>query len=260
MTSLSLNDRIAIVTGAGSGIGLATAALFGRNGSAVVLVHHNQEDEVRDAIEAIVRAGGRAAAVNADVRNEDDVAQVFEVTQETFGTPNLLVNSAGVDAAGINVADMTMGHFENVLRTNLVGPFLFCRAFAQGLQKAAARGKIINISSVHEELPRAGAADYCASKGGLRNLTRCIALELAPYGITANNIAPGMVLTPMNQKAIDDPEFLKQQVSSIPLKRAAKPEEVASLALFLASSTADYATGSTFTLDGGLELEVGQGA
>jgi glucose 1-dehydrogenase len=165
MTSLSLNDRIAIVTGAGSGIGLATAALFGRNGSAVVLVHHNQEDEVRDAIEAIVRAGGRAAAVNADVRNEDDVAQVFEVTQETFGTPNLLVNSAGVDAAGINVADMTMGHFENVLRTNLVGPFLFCRAFAQGLQKAAARGKIINISSVHEELPRAGAADYCASKG-----------------------------------------------------------------------------------------------
>jgi glucose 1-dehydrogenase len=94
----------------------------------------------------------------------------------------------------------------------------------------------------------------------LRNLTRCIALELAPYGITANNIAPGMVLTPMNQKAIDDPEFLKQQVSSIPLKRAAKPEEVASLALFLASSAADYATGSTFTLDGGLELEVGQGA
>lgn len=260
MTAMSLNDRIAIVTGAGSGIGLATAVLFGQNGSAVVLVHHNQEDETREAIEEITNAGGRAAAVNADVRNEDDVARVFQVTQKAFGTPNLLVNSAGIDAAGINVADMTMDHFENVLRTNLVGPFLFCRAFAQGLQKAAARGKIINISSVHEELPRAGAADYCASKGGLRNLTRCIALELAPHGITANNIAPGMVLTPMNQKAIDDPEFLKQQVSSIPLKRAAKPEEVASLALFLASSAADYATGSTFTLDGGLELEVGQGA
>lgn len=260
MNDTSLDGRIAIVTGAGSGIGQATALLFGQNGAAVVLVHHDKGEKARRTIETIEQAGGRAVAVSADVRSEQDVARVFDVANETFGTPDLLVNSAGVDAAGIDVAEMTMDQFENVLRTNLVGPFLFCREFAQGLKKADARGKIINISSVHEELPRAGAADYCASKGGLRNLTRCLALELAPHGITANNIAPGMVLTPMNQKAIDDSEFCKKQVASIPLKRAAKPEEVAGLALFLASSAADYATGATFTLDGGLEMQVGQGA
>ncbi len=155
---------------------------------------------------------------------------------------------------------MKLEQFEDVLRTNLVGPFLFCRAFARGLRKAKSKGKIINVTSVHEDIPRAGAADYCASKGGLRNLTRCLALELAEHGVTVNNLAPGMVLTPMNQEAIDDPEKLKEQVASIPAKRAAKPEEVAELALYLASPAADYATGATFTLDGGLQMNLGQGA
>ena len=122
------------------------------------------------------------------------------------------------------------------------------------------KGRIINISSVHEDIPRAGASDYCASKGALRNLTRCLALELAGHGVTANNIAPGMILTPMNQEAIDDPKKLKEQVASIPMKRAGEPEEVAKLALYLASDAADYATGATFTLDGGLQMNLGQGA
>ena len=255
-----LANDVAIVTGASSGIGEAVARLFAEHGAAVMVVHHDQPGDAQKIVDAIINAGGTARPFAADVRNESDVERVFETTRRELGPPTILVNSAGVDAAGIPVADMELAHFENVIRTNLVGPFLFCRAFARGLRDDKKRGKIINISSVHEEIPRAGGADYCASKGGLRNLTRCLALELAEVGTTVNNIAPGMVLTPMNQEAIDDPEKLKEQVASIPMKRAAEPEEVAELALYLASKAGDYASGATFTLDGALSMNLGQGA
>jgi len=255
-----LESGIAVVTGASSGIGKAIALRFAREGAAVVVVHHDHPDEAEEVVKAIAAAGGRAIAVAADVCDEGDVDMVFEQAHHAFGAPTILVNSAGIDAAGIPVADMELDHFEMVLRTNLVGPFLFCRAFVRGCKAAKARGKIINISSVHEDVPRAGAADYCASKGGLRNLTRCLALELAEHGINVNNVAPGMVLTPMNQSAMDDPKVLEKQVESIPMKRAAQPEEVAALALYLASKESDYAMGATFTLDGGLQFNLGQGA
>lgn len=255
-----LDKAVAIVTGASSGIGKATAELFGREGAAVVVIHHEDSDEAKKVVDAIAAAGGRAIMVEADVRDEDEVEKAFEEARKAFGAPTILVNAAGVDAAGIPVAEMELDHFELVLRTNLVGPFLFCRAFVRGCRKAKMRGKIINITSVHEDIPRAGAADYCASKGGLRNLTRCLALELAEHGINVNNLAPGMILTPMNQEAIDNPKVRKEQVASIPMKRAGEPEEVAELALYLASKAADYATGATFTLDGGLQYYLGQGA
>jgi glucose 1-dehydrogenase len=255
-----LEKAVAIVTGASSGIGRATALLFAREGAAVTIVHHDYPAGAKKVVDAITTAGGRAFAIAADVRDEQAVDMVFEHTRNMFGTPTLLVNSAGVDAAGIEVSDMELDHFENVLHTNLIGPFLFCRAFVRGCKGEKMRGKIINVTSVHEDIPRAGAADYCASKGGLRNLTRCLALELAAHGITVNNLAPGMVLTPMNQEAIDDPKVRDEETASIPLKRAAEPEEVAELALYLASKAADYATGATFTLDGGLQMNLGQGA
>ena len=255
-----LEHAVAIITGASSGIGMATALLFAQEGAAVVVVHHDHAEDAQKVIDTITGAGGRAIAVAADVRDELQVDMVFEQARDAFGTPNVLVNSAGMDAAGIEVSDMELDHFEQVLHTNLIGPFLFCRAFVRGCKSEKARGKIINISSVHEDIPRAGAADYCASKGGLRNLTRCLALELAEHGITVNNLAPGMVLTPMNQEAIDDPKVREEQTASIPMKRAAQPGEVAELALYLASKAADYATGATFTLDGGLSMNLGQGA
>jgi len=255
-----LDGAIAVITGAGSGIGEATARLFAREGANVMIVHHDEPEEAQRIADEISAAGGKARPIAADVRNETEVEHVFAEVEREVGTPTLLVNSAGVDAAGVPVADMKIEQFEDVLRTNLVGPFLFCRSFVRGLRKAKVKGKIINITSVHEEIPRAGAADYCASKGGLRNFTRCLALELAEHGINVNNLAPGMVLTPMNQEAIDDPKVRKEQTASIPMKRAAEPEEVAELALYLASKAADYATGATFTLDGGLQFYLGQGA
>ena len=228
-----LANDIAVVTGGGSGIGKAVVQLFAHEGAAVVIVHHHQPEDARALVEEIEAAGGRAIAIGADVQEEEQVDGVFDQAQQSFGTPTLLVNAAGVDASGVPVADMELEQFEKVLRTNLVGPFLFARAFVRGCKAAKARGKIINISSVHEDIPRAGAADYCASKG---------------------------VLTPMNQGAIDDPKVREEQTASIPMKRAAEPEEVAELALYLASRAADYATGATFTLDGGLQMNLGQGA
>ena len=170
------------------------------------------------------------------------------------------MNDAGVDASGDHVKDMDLETWERTLRTNLTGPFLCAKRFLKSFKTGGERGRIVNVTSVHEEIPRAGAADYCATKGGLRNLTRCLALELAEGDVSVVNVAPGMVLTPMNQKAIDDPEFLKKQVQSIPMKRAAEPEEVAGMIRYLCSKQADYATGTTYFLDGGLMMNLGQGA
>ena len=255
-----LDGAIAVITGAGSGIGEATARLFAREGANVMIVHHDEPEEAQRIADEISAAGGKARPIAADVRNETEVEHVFAEVEREVGTPTLLVNSAGVDAAGVPVADMKIEQFEDVLRTNLVGPFLFCRSFVRGLRKAKVKGKIINITSVHEDIPRAGAAGYCASKGALRNLTRCLTLELAKDRINVNNIAPGMVRTPMNQQAMDDPKIMEEQVQSIPWKRAAEPWEIAKLALYLASSDSDYASGQTFTLDGGLMMNQGQGA
>ncbi len=254
-----LDGAVVVVTGGSSGIGAAIATLFASEGAAVAIVAHKIDAAANALVSDIETAGGRSIVVAADVGDERAVADAFAQIVKAFGAPTMLVNSAGVDASGIPVADMPLAQFESVLRTNLVGPFLCAKAFL-GELPTGARGKIINVSSVHEDLPRAGAADYCASKGGLRNLTRCLALELAPRGITVNNLAPGMVLTPMNQEAIDNSDKLAEQVASIPLKRAAQPCEVAELALYLASAAGDYATGATFTLDGGLECNIGQGA
>ena len=254
-----LDGAVVLVTGASSGIGEAIARMFAAEGAAVMIIHHDDVEHAQQIVDEIAAAGGNARPLGADVRSEAEVKESFATTRRELGVPTILVNAAGVDAAGTPVGDMELAQFENVLRTNLVGPFLLCREFVRGLSAAKKPGRIINITSVHEDIPRAGAADYCASKGGLRNLTRCLALELAEQGITVNNLAPGMVLTPMNQEAIDDPEKLKEQVAGIPMKRAAEPAEVAELALYLASA-GSYASGATFTLDGALSMSLGQGA
>ena len=255
-----LTDQIAVVTGGSSGIGQATAIEFACEGAAVAIVYHEDAEGAGATRQQVEAAGARATIIQGDVGREADVERIFAACQKEFGMPTILVNCAGVDAGGKKVAEMTLEHWEATLRTNLTGPFLCCRQLIRGLSATKHSGKIINISSVHQEIPRAGAAEYDASKGGLRNLTTTLALELAPLKINVNNIAPGMVLTPMNQEALDDPKVLEEQVQSIPWKRAAEPREVARLAVYLASEDADYITGATFTIDGGLTINTGQGA
>jgi len=260
MTAPRLEGKTALVTGSDSGIGQAIAIAFAGEGARVVVTYLHDADGADQTRRGVEEVGGRATVVQVDISDEDQVATLFEQALGAFGGVDILVNNAGVDASGKDVGELSTDVWDRAIRTNLYGTFFCCRRFVQLRLQAGGGGKIINVTSVHEDIPNAGGADYDCSKGAVRNLTRTLALELAPSKINVNNLAPGMVLTPFNQPAIDDPELLEEQVQSIPWKRAAEPEEIARLALFLASSDADYVTGSTYTMDGGLTRNLGQGA
>ncbi len=255
-----LDDKVALITGSDSGIGQATAIEFAKAGANVVVTWHTDEAGANKTKKEVEAAGQKALIVQVDVRDEKSVERLFNRAIEAFGTINILMNNAGVDASGINVADLDTKTWDNAIRTNLYGYFFCCRRFINIRKKAGGGGKIIQTTSVHAEQPRAGASDYDCSKGAERNLTTTLALELAKDKINVNSIAPGMVLTPFNQEAIDDPKVLKEAEQTIPWKRAAQPEEIAQVALFLASDESDYMTGSTVTMDGGLMQNSGQGA
>ncbi|MGI9095566.1 MAG: SDR family NAD(P)-dependent oxidoreductase [Thermoleophilaceae bacterium] len=256
-----LQDKVALITGSDSGIGQATAIEFSREGADVVVHYLEDADGAEHTRAQVEAAGRRAIVVQADITDEAQVERLFDEATEAFGTVDILMNNAGVDASGAEVADLSTEVFDHALRANLYGAFFCCRRYVR-LRKAGGGqgGKIINVTSVHQEIPNAGGADYDCSKGALRNLTHVLALELAPLRINVNNLGPGMVLTPFNQAAIDDPKLLDEQVQSIPFKRAADPAEIARLAVFLASPDSDYVTGSTYFMDGGLMQNVGQGA
>lgn len=260
-TSGPLQGRVALVTGGASGIGAAIAVAFARAGARVCINYHSNGAGAEETAAAIRQTQGDATVIRADVGSEENVEALFAAAKRAFGTPTILVNDAGIDALGKPIVELSLAEWEAAIRTNLTGAFLCARAFVRGLADAGTHGaKIINISSVHEEIPRAGASEYCASKGGLRNLTRCLSLELAPQKINVNGIAPGMILTPMNQADLDDPQKLKKDEEMIPWRRGGQPQEVARLALYLASSEADYVTGATYVIDGGLMQNQGQGA
>lgn len=255
-----LTGKVAVVTGSDSGIGQASAIAFAQEGADVAVNYlHDAEGAARTKA-AVEDAGRRSVVIQADVSDEDQVASMFDTVVAELGTPDVLMNNAGVDASGSPVAELSTQVWDHAIRTNVYGPFFCCRRFIQLRLAAGGEGKIINVSSVHADNPNPGGADYDCSKGAVRMLTRTLALELAPHKINVNSLAPGMVLTPFNQAAIDDPQLLEQQVQSIPWKRAAEPEEIARLAVFLASSDADYVTGASYVMDGGLMINLGQGA
>lgn len=255
-----LKGKIAITTGSDSGIGQATAIEFAKECADVVVTYHSDKEGAEKTREQVEQCGRRAIIAQLDQRDPKQVADLFARVDQELGTPYILVNNAGIDSTGKEVADMPVEEWDNEIRTNLHGPFYCCQQFIRRRRDAGGNGKIINITSVHQEIPRPGSAGYDAAKGGLRNLTRTLCLELAPDHINVNNIAPGMVLTPFNQPAIEDRKVHDEQVASIPWKRAAEPVEIARMAVYLASEQADYVSGQTFTIDGGLMMNVGQGA
>jgi glucose 1-dehydrogenase len=259
MTNNFFAGAVAVVTGGESGIGAACAERLAAAGARVALTYHSD----RAAADAVVaRCGGAAQslAVQTDVASEAAVEALFAAAEQAFGPVTLLVNSAGLNMSGVKLVDMELAQFDRVVRTDLYGPFLTCRRFARTLTKAGQRGRIVNITSIHEHAPRAGGVDYDSAKGGLAQLTATLALELAPQGIAVNGVAPGMILTPMNERAVADLAFRRAREAYIPWGRAGRAEEVADLVTYLLSPAADYITGATMTIDGGLSLVVAPGA
>jgi glucose 1-dehydrogenase len=255
-----LENKVALITGSDSGMGQATAEEFARAGADVAVTFHTDEAGAQDTAERVKAAGRRVIVRQLEVRDEASVAAAFDATAAELGVPDILVNNAGVGAGGTNVADMTTDEFDRVIKTDLYGPFFCSREFIRRRKTVGNGGKIINITSVHEVIPSPGSASYGAAKGGLLTFTRSLALELAPLHINVNAIAPGLIRTPMTAKRTEDPEKMKKELPRIPWKRPCEPWEIARLALYLASEDSDYVTGQSFTIDGGLEMNWGQGA
>jgi len=256
---MRLTDRIAIVTGSDSGMGKAIAEEFAREGADIVVTYHSDEEGAEETRKRVEAAGRRALVQQLDVKDESNVVSLFEAVQRELGLPDILVNNAGIGGGGASVAEMTTEDFDRVVKTDLYGPFFCCREFIK-IRKEKRGGKIINITSVHEAIPSPRSAAYGAAKGGLLTFTRSLALELAPLQINVNAIAPGLIRTPMTAQRTEDPEKMREELPNIPWHRPGEPWEIAKLALYLASDDSDYVTGQSFTIDGGLEMNWGQGA
>jgi glucose 1-dehydrogenase len=246
-----LQGKVAIVTGSGSGIGQAIAERLAQEGADLVVDYRDHIDQAQVTVDKITAAGGKAVMVHADVSNLDDCTNLVDQAWQQLGSCDVLVNNAGVEIHG-DFLDVTEKDYDTVLDVNLKGAFFLTQAFVHRLKAAAKPGRVINISSVHEDMVFPHFSTYCASKGAMRMLMRDLAVELGPLGITVNNIAPGAINTPINTSLLADKPKLDALLANIPLGRLGKPEEVAGVAAFLASDEGSYVTGSTYFLDGGL--------
>lgn len=248
---MRLQGKNALVTGSDSGIGQAIAKLFASEGANVVIHYHSDQEGAQKTAQAVHETGSACEIFQADLADPQQAQQLYDQAVAAFGSIDILVNNAGDGADVERSLETPLAEFMRVLNIDLVSPWVLCQSAAQAMQERGA-GVIINITSVHEDIPSPGGAAYAAAKGGLRNITRTLALELAPKGVRINNIAPGMIDTPMTSDGLNDPKQAKQASDTIPLGRPGQPEEIARAALYLASSDGSYVTGPPCLLMEGL--------
>lgn len=251
-----LDGKVAIVTGADSGIGRAIALRFAQEGASVVVNYAHAKDKAQEVLGLIQQKQGKGLVIQADVSQYQQAIGLIQQAVEHFHRLDIMVNNAGMEIHS-PFLDVTEEQFDRVLSVDLKGAFFCAQAAARVMVKQNIHGRIINISSVHEDLPMPQNVPYCCAKGGMRMLARTICLELAPKHITVNNIAPGAVHTPIDADVEADPEKMAALLKEIPLGRMGQPEEIANLALYLASDEASYVTGSTYIIDGGLTVNTG---
>lgn len=251
-----LDQKVAIITGSDSGIGRAIALRFAAEGASVVVNYAHAQDKAQEVLNLIEQKHGKAIVIQADVSQYQQAMNLIQQTVDHFGRLDIMVNNAGMEIHN-PFLDVTEEQFDRVVSIDLKGAFFCAQAAAREMVKRKIAGCIVNISSVHEDLPMPKNAPYCCAKGGLRMMTRTICLELAPYNITVNNIAPGAVDTPIDADVKADPEKMKALLDEIPLHRMGQPDEIAKLALYLSSDAAAYVTGATYIIDGGLTLNTG---
>ena len=248
---MSLQGKVAIVTGGNSGIGKSIVLALGQAGASVCVdyvMHQDITDEERAQVEAM---RDRLIAVKADISQVAEVQRLVDETVQAFDRLDIMVNNAGIETRS-SVLDTTEAQYDRVLDINLKGAFFGTQMAAKQMIEQGSGGRIINVSSIHEDWPMPGNTPYCLSKGGMRMLTRNAGVELAPHGITVVGVGPGAVATPINVETMQDPQLMAQLNAAIPLGRMATPEEVANLVVWLASDEASYVTATTFFVDGGM--------
>jgi len=246
-----LAGKVALISGSGSGIGQAIAIRYASEGASVVINYLDRPEGADETKAKAEAAGGKAITVQGDVTKISDTQNLVEQAYKQLGGCDILVNNAGIEK-GADFWDITEADYDAVLNVNLKGAFFLTQAFVRRLRDAKKPGRVINISSVHEDMVFPHFPTYCAAKGGLRMLMRDLAVELGPLNITVNNIAPGAISTPINAKMMANKEQLEALLVNIPLGRMGTTDDVSGLAVFLASDDAAYVTGSTYVVDGGL--------
>lgn len=248
-----LAGKVAIVTGASKGIGAEIAHRFGREGVNVIVNYNSDKAGALQVTEDIVSYGSKAIAIQGDMSQESSAQNLVDAAVQHFGRLDIFVNNAGIEAAAPS-HEMTLENWQRVIDVNLTGYFLGSRAAVKYFVDNNIKGNIINLSSVHEQIPWPTFAHYAASKGGIKMLNQTLALEYAPRGIRVNAIGPGAIDTPINKEKMSDPEKKAALEKMIPMGYAGEPNVVSSAAAWLASSESSYVTGITLFVDGGMTL------
>lgn len=258
-----LAGQPALVTGANSGIGRAVALGLAQSGADVVVNYVTNPEQAEEVAHEIEKIGRRAMAIKADVSKEDEVVAMFKQATAHFGTLHVVVSNAGLQRDS-PYDQMTIEQWNTVIAVNLTGQFLCTREATREFKRrgvddkvSVAAGKILCMSSVHQEIPWAGHANYAASKGGIMMLMRSIAQELAPHRIRVNSVAPGAIRTPINTEAWSTPAAYSDLMTLVPYKRIGEPDDIARAVAWLVSDAADYITGATLFVDGGMTLYPG---